>query len=85
MSNQVKIEKNTVQVSDIDVSTNFYPEDPERLLFPRSDCFARVQRKGMFACCIKSDKRFGIFCRPAAPYADKKGLFRLDMIDFKED
>ena len=78
----MEMDLKAVKASGIDVSTNFYLEDPEKELSSWSDRFARVQWKGMSTGYIKPDKRFGIIYRLMAPYADKNGLSQLDVIDF---
>ena len=81
----MEMDLKAVKASGIDVSTNFCLEDPEKELSSWSDRFARVQRKGMSTGYIRPDRRFGLLYRLMAPYADKKGLSQLDVIDFKKD
>lgn len=81
----MEMDLKAVKSSGIDVSTNFYLEEPEKELASWSDRFARVQWKGMSTGYIKPDRRFGILYRLMAPYADKKGLSQLDVIDFRKD
>jgi len=80
----MEMDLKAVKSSGIDVSTNFYLENPEKELLSWSDRFARVQWKGMSTGYIKPDRRFGILYRLMAPYADKKGLSQLDVIDFRK-
>ena len=81
----MEMDLKAVKSSGIDVSTNFYLNDPERELASWSKKFSRVQWKGMSTGYIKPDKRFGIIYRLMAPYADKKGLSQLDVIDFEKE
>ena len=81
----MEMDLKAVKSSGIDVSTNFYLEDPEKELLSWSDRFARVQWKRMSTGYIKPDKRFGVLYRLMAPYADKTGMSQLDVIDFRED
>ena len=81
----MEMDLKAVKSSGIDVSTNFYLGDPEKELASWSDRFSRIQWKGMSTGYIKPDKRFGIIYRLMAPYADKKGLSQLDVIDFRKD
>lgn len=81
----MEMDLKAVKASGIDVSTNFYLENPKTELRSWSDRFSRVQWKWMSTGYIKPDKRFGILYRLMAPYADKKGLSQLDVIDFKKD
>ena len=81
----MEMDLKAVKASGIDVGANLYLEDPERELSSWSERFARVQWKGMSTGYIKPDRRFGILYRLMAPYADKKGLSQLDVIDFKKD
>lgn len=81
----MEMDLKAVKSSGIDVSTNFYLDDPEQELSSWSDKFAGVRWKGMSTGYIKPDRRFGILYRLMAPYADKKGLSQLDVIDFAKE
>ena len=81
----MEMDMKAVKSSGIDISTNFFLEEPEKELRSWSDRFARVQWKWMSTGYITPDKRFGILYRLIAPFADKKGLSQLDVIDFRQD
>ena len=81
----MELDLKAVKASGIDVSTNFYLEEPEKELASWCDRFDRVQWKGMSTGYIKLDKRFGIFFKLLAHYADKKGMSQLNVIDFRKD
>ena len=81
----MELDLKAVKASGIDVSTNFHLYDPEKELASWSDRFTRVQWKKMLTGYIKPDRRFGLLYRIMAPYADRKGMSQLDVIDFRND
>lgn len=74
-----------LKASGIDISTNFFLNDPEAELKSWCSKFSRVQWKKMSTGYIKPDKRFGLLYRLMAPYADNSGMSQLDVIDFQKD
>lgn len=81
----MELDLKAIKASGIDVSTNFYLDEPEKELASWCDRFDRVQWKGMSTGYVKLDKRFGIFFKLLARYADKKGMSQLNVIDFRKD
>ena len=81
----MELDLKAIKASGIDVSTNFYLDEPVKELASWCDRFDRVQWKGMSTGYIKLDKRFGNFFKLLARYADKKGMSQLNVIDFRKD